>query len=242
MSTSSYMIRVGAIEALIVHKAIKHVHLSVLPPSGRIRVTAPFGMKDDAIRVLLATRLSWINKHVAKFRNQERQTPREYISGESHYLFGKRYQLELVHEDKPPSVELKGRKKLVLCVRPDSSLEKREQVVVEWYRSALRAAAEDLILQWQKRLGVDVREWRIRRMKTRWGSCNYHAGRILLNLELAKKPMTCIEYVVVHELLHLIEEKHNDRFVSLLDQYLPKWRSIKEELNRFILSHEEWPK
>lgn len=234
------MIKVGAVEALVVHKLIKHVHLSVLPPQGRVRVTAPIGMKDDAIRVLLATRLSWINKHVSKFKNQERQTPREYVSGESHYLFGKRYQLELVDENKPPSVELKGRKKLILSVRPHSSLEKREQVMNEWYRSALRTVAEDLIIRWQKTIGVEITDWSIRRMKTRWGTCNHRAGSILLNLELAKKPVSCVEYVIVHELLHLIEDKHSDHFVSLLDKHLPKWRSIKEELNRFILSHEKW--
>jgi len=234
------MVKVGAIEALVVRKPIKNVHLSVLPPSGRIRVTVPLAMKDDAIRVLLATRLGWIKKQQAKFKNQQRQTPREYVSGESHYLFGKGYLFEVCLEDKPPRVEIKNNRKILLFVRPGSSLAKREKVMTEWYRTTLRAVSEDLIEKWQKNIGVQVKAWGIKRMKTRWGTCNQQTGRILLNLELAKKPLSCVEYVVVHELLHLIEKKHNDRFVQLMTKYVPKWRSEKEELNRFILSHEEW--
>jgi len=234
------MVKVGAIEALVIRKPIKNVHLSVLPPSGRIRVTVPLTMKDDAVRVLLATRLGWINKQKAKFANQQRQTPREYVSGESHYLFGKRYQFEVCLEDKPPRVEIKNSRKILLFVRPGNSLAKREKVMTEWYRAALRTMAEDMMKRWQKRIGVQITGWSIKRMKTRWGTCNQDTGRVLLNLELAKKPISCVEYVVVHELLHLIEKKHNDYFVSLMTKYIPKWRSEKQELNRFILSHEEW--
>lgn len=234
------MVKVGPIDALVVRKRIKNVHVSVLPPSGKVRVTAPIEMKDDAIRVLLSTRLAWINKQQDKFKNQLRQTPREYVSGESHYLFGQRYQFEVYSEDRPPRVEIQNNRKILLIVRPGSSLAKREEVMTEWYRAELRAVAEDLIHRWQKKIGVTAKGWSIKRMKTRWGTCNQETGRILLNLELAKKPISCVEYVVVHELLHLIEKKHNDRFVQLMSKYIPKWRSEKEELNRFILSHEEW--
>jgi len=234
------MLKVGLIEALVVRKPIKNVHLSVLPPSGKVRVTAPVAMQDDAIRVLLATRLGWINKQQARFKGQERQTPREYVSGESHYLFGKRYRLEVHFQEQPARVEVKGNIKIVLHVRPGSSIAKREEVMTEWYRIVLRTAALGILDKWQKKIGVRVRVWGIKRMKTRWGTCNQNTGRILLNLELAKKPISCIEYVTVHELLHLIEKKHNDRFVQLMAKYLPKWRSEKQELNRFILAHEEW--
>lgn len=240
MSTNSYMLKVGLVEALIVRKTIKNVHLSVLPPEGRVRVTAPVAMNDDAIRILLATRLGWINRQQTKFRNQQRQTAREYVSGESHYLFGKRYRLEVRHEDAPPRVEVKNNGKLLLFVRPNASSAKRHEVVTEWYRTELHRLLEDMIPRWQDKIGVRPSVWTIKRMRTRWGTCNKDAGRILLNLELAKKPVTCIEYVVVHELLHLIEKKHNEGFVSLMTKFLPKWRHEKQELNRFILSHEEW--
>lgn len=234
------MIKVGVIEALLVRKPIKNLHLAVLPPIGKVRVTAPIAMKDDAIRTLLATKLGWIKKQQAKFQWQERQTEREYVSGESHYFLGKRYRLDVLYEDKPPRVEIKGNSKIILHVRPHSSVAKREEVITEWYRAHLREIAHALIKKWQAKIGVQTKLWGIKRMKTRWGTCNQKAGRITLNLELVKKPISCIEYVTVHELVHFIEKKHDDRFVKLMTKHLPKWRSEKEELNRLILAHEEW--
>ncbi len=225
---------------LVVRKPIKNLHLSILPPDGKIRVSSPVHLKDDAIRSLIATRIPWIRKQRTKFQAQERQAPREYISGESHYVLGKARRLEVVWQDGPPSVAVKDRNRMVLQVRPNSPLARREEVLMDWYRDELRAVSAELLEAWQKRIGVAVRSWGIKRMKTRWGTCNGKAGRILLNLELVKKPIACIEYVVVHELLHLIEKKHNDRFVALMTKHLPKWRSCKEELNRFMLAHEEW--
>lgn len=239
MSTNSYL-QLGSVEALIVRKPIKNLHLSVLPPAGRVRVTAPENMKDDAIRTLLALRLPWIKKQQAKFAGQERQTKRDYVSAESHYFFGRRYRLELVYKDAAPAVFLKGKNKIILQVRPNSPVEKRKEVMMEWYRKQLYPSVEDLIAKWQRKIGAGPTHWGIKQMKTRWGTCNHKRGRILINLELAKKPIPCIEYVVVHELLHLIERKHNDNFVNLMTKYIPKWRDIKEELNRFMLSHEEW--
>lgn len=236
MSTNSYL-QLGSIEVLIVRKPVKNLHLSILPPTGRVRVTSPEKMRDDAIRTLLASRLPWIKKQQSKFAGQERQTKRNYVSGESHYFFGKRYRLELLYRPESPSVILKGKNKIILQVRPKSSIAKRQEVMTEWYREQLYPVVEELITKWQKKIGVKSSSWIIKQMKTRWGTCNHKTARILINLELAKKPIPCIEYVVVHELLHIIEKKHNERFASLMAKYLPKWRGTKEELNRFILSY-----
>ena len=240
MSTNSSLLQIGTLEVLVVRKAIKNLHLSILPPDGRIRVSSPIRMKDDAIRTLIATRIPWIHKQQKKFAGQERQTPRQYVSGESHYFFGKRYRLEVVYVDARPQVTVKGNAKLVLQVRPRSTFKKREEVITEWYRKELQKVISPLIDKWQKKIGVRTSSWGIKRMKTRWGTCNQKATRIWLNLELAKKPPLCIEYVTVHELVHLIERKHNDRFVTLMSKHLPRWRSAKEELNHFLLSHERW--
>jgi len=239
MSTNSYL-QLGSVEVLVIRKPIKNLHLSVLPPTGRVRITSPENMKDDAIRTLVATRLPWIKKQQAKFTGQERQTKRDYSSGESHYFFGKRYRLEVVYKDETSTVFLKGKTKIILQVRLKSPTIKRREVMMDWYRKELHTIAGDLIAKWQKKMGVDVKFWGIKQMKTRWGTCNHKKARVLINLELAKKPIACVEYVVVHELLHLIEKKHSDKFVALMAKYIPKWRSIKEELNRFILSHAEW--
>ncbi len=197
-------------------------------------------MKDDAIRTLISTRLPWIKKQQGKFSRQERQTKRNYVSGESYYYFGKRLRLEVIYKPDIPSVFLKGKTKIVLQVRPKSSIVKRQEVMTEWYRKQLYPITEDLMTKWQKKVGVQSAHWSIKQMKTRWGTCNHKKARILLNLELVKKPIDCVEYVIVHELLHLIEKKHNEKYVDLMTKYIPKWRSIKEELNGLILSHVEW--
>jgi predicted metal-dependent hydrolase len=241
MNTNSFL-QLGTVEVSVVRKPVKNLHLSVLPPNGWVRVTAPVSMKDDAIRTLLALRLPWIKKQQAKFTGQERQARRDYITGESHYFFGKRYRLELVYKDEAPLVFFKGKSKIVLQVRPESSVVKRQEVMTEWYRQELHKVVDGLVTKWQKKMGVRANFWGIKRMKTRWGTCNHKQKRILINLELVKKPVVCTEYVVVHELLHLVERKHNDRFTVLMTKYLPKWKSLKEELNKFILSYEEWKK
>lgn len=240
MNTNSNTLQVGPVDALVVRKPIKNLHLSVLPPNGRVRVTAPLHIKDDAIRMLLATKLVWIKKQKAKFEAQERQTPREYVSGETHYYLGEPYRLEVVYVNLPPGVFLRGKDKIVLQVRPNSTLVKREEVLMDWYRAELNIVASKIIDKWSKMIGVQANAWGIKRMKTRWGTCNHRASRIWINLELAKKPIASIEYIIIHELLHLIERKHNDRFICLLTSHLPKWRSIKDELNRFALSVERW--
>lgn len=236
------MLQVRDMEALVLHKSVKNLHLSILPPKGSIRVTAPLGMSDDAIRMLLVTRLHWIRKQQQKFAGQERQTPRKYISGESHYLFGGRYRLEVKEEDASPRVELKGKSSIILYVRKGSAVSKRDVVMQKWYRDKLSEYIDGKIEKWEEKIGVRVDEVRIKRMKTRWGTCIQRAKRVWLNSELAKKPRSCIEYVLVHEMLHLIEKKHNERFVKLLDTHYSKWRTEKKELNRFILSSEDWKK
>lgn len=234
------MLQVGNIEALVVRKPIKNLHLAVLPPMGKVRVSAPLAMKDDAIRTLLATRLGWIKRQQEKFRTQERQTSRDYVSGESHYYWGKRYRLDVIYDEKPAGVAVNGKEKIYLSVRPGSDRNKREQIMLDWYRKELRNVACGLIEQWQKSIGVPLKEWGIKRMKTRWGTCNQKVGRIWLNLELVKKPVHCLEFIIVHEITHLIERSHNDRFKALLDRSMPQWRHYKEELNCSILSHESW--
>jgi predicted metal-dependent hydrolase len=240
MNTNSGLIQVGSMPVLVVRKPIKNLHLSILPPLGKVRVSAPLHMKDEAIRILVATKITWIKKQKAKFEVQERQTRREYISGESHYFLGKRYRLEVIHADKPTRVSLNGKNKIILNVRPKSNRIRREEALLGWYRDELRTLSNELLSKWQNKIGVRVQSWGIKRMKTRWGTCNQKAGRIWLNLELIKKPIVHTEYVIIHELLHLIEKKHNKTFRNLMTAYLPKWQSLKEELNRLALSHEEW--
>ena len=191
MSTNSYL-QLGSVEALVIRKPIKNLHLSVLPPNGWVRITAPQGMKDDAVRTLIALRLPWIKKQQIKFTGQERQTKRDYVTGESHYFFGKRYRLEVVYVDVVPAVKLKGKSKIILQVRPKNSIDKRREVMMDWYRKELHIVINDLIEKWQKKMGVQVNFWSIKQMKTRWGTCNGKRARILINLELAKKPIACI--------------------------------------------------
>jgi len=240
MSTNQGLLQVGGIEAVVLYKPVKNLHLNVLPPVGKVRVTAPQNMNDDAIRTFLATRISWIKKMQAKFKGQERQTPREYVSGETYYYFGKKFKLEVCEIEARPNVEIKGKTKIFLNIRPKTSVLKREEIIQNWYRDELRKFLGVAIDKWEKKIGIKTDSWGIRRMKTRWGTCNHKKKNIWLNLELVKKPESCIEYVVLHELLHFIEEKHSDKFTGLLNKYMPKWKSEKEELNRLILSHEEW--
>jgi predicted metal-dependent hydrolase len=239
MSTNSYL-QLGTVEALVVRKPIKNLHLSVLPPNGWVRISAPERMKDDAIRTLIALRLPWIKKQQARFAGQERQTRREYISGENCYFLGKRYRLEVVCKDDVPGVFLKGKNKIVLQVRPRSSVIKRQEVMFEWYRCELRKVIKNMMPKWQKNIGVQPNVLAIKRMRTRWGTCNTDNKKITLNLELIKKPINHIEYILVHELLHLVERRHNKIFYSMMNEYIPKWKSIRQELNKSILPYEEW--
>jgi len=240
MNIENHHIIVSGLTVEVVRKAIKNLHLGVYPPHGRVRVAAPLVVSDDAVKLAVISRLGWIKRQKAKFEAQPRQSRREMINSESHYFLGQRYRLEVIYKEAVPTVYLKGKSNIVLQVRPNSSAKKRRDVIIEWYRKELQPVTEILMTKWQRKLKVQVKAWKIQRMKTRWGTCNNKSARILLNLELAKKPPACIEYIIVHELLHLIEKKHNENFVNMLDKYIPKWRSIKEELNSSMLSHDEW--
>lgn len=232
-------IQIGDISVDVVFKDIKNVHLSVHPPTGRVRIAAPLHMNLDTIRVFAISKIDWIKKHQKKFQIQERETPREYLDRESHYVWGKRYLLRIQEADRTPSVELKHHE-LLLTVRPDSGIEKKEEIVSAWYREILREAMLPFIDKWEPMLGIHANLIIVRRMKTKWGSCNPHTRNIHLNSELARKPRECLEYVIVHELMHLLEPTHNSRFVSLMDQYMPQWKHVRDELNRAPLGHVEW--
>lgn len=235
-----HQITVDGIPIDVVRKKIKNLHLAVYPPTGRVRIATPLQLDDDAVRVFAISKLAWIKKHQANFEAQVRQSPREYVSGESHYFQGDRYLLNLIEAPGAPHVHIRNRKQLDLYVRPGSDVAARQRVMTRWYREQLRTQILPLAEKWQAIIGVQADEWQIKQMKTRWGTCNIEARRIWLNLELAKKPEHCLEYIIVHELVHLLERHHNARFSVLMSQSMPHWRIYKEELNRLPLSHAEW--
>jgi len=232
-------LKLNDLDVEVVKKDIKNVHLSVYPPKGRVKVSAPKSMEIDTIRVFVISKLGWIKKQQNKICSQEREASREYLDRESHYFFGKRYLLKVVENKAPPIVKLKHNI-LELSIRPDTPLVKRQAILYEWYRAQMKLVLPDVIKKYEKLMGVEVSEFGIKRMKTKWGTCNPAAKRIWLNLELAKKPIECIEYIVVHEMSHLLERTHNDRFVALMDRFMPKWRFYRDELNRLPVSHIDW--
>ena len=240
MSTESVEIRVSGLAVQIVRKDIKNLHLGVYPPNGRVRVAAPLRVSDDAARLAVIGRLGWIKKQQAKFAAQPRQTEREMVSGESHYYLGRRYRLLVVEREGPSRVVLRNRTTLELQVRSDYEAEKREQVLRRWYRERLRELVPPLLTKWETILGVGEVAFGIRKMKTKWGACSVDARRIWLNLELAKNPVQRLEYLIVHELTHLIERHHDDRFVALMDRHLPQWRRHRKALNEAPLGHADW--
>jgi hypothetical protein len=240
MSTDGTEIRVGGVAVQIVRKDIKNLHLGVYPPNGRVRVAVPLSVRDDALRLAVVGKLGWIKKQRAKFAAQPRQSKREMVSGESHYFLGRRLRLRVVEHRGPGTVVLRSRRFLELHVRPDADANEREQILQNWYRTHLRRLIPPLLAKWQPILGVEATSWGIKRMKTKWGACNIDARRIWLNLELAKKPVQCLEYIVVHELVHLIERHHNDHFIALMTRHLPQWRQHRHELDAAPLAHSGW--
>jgi len=232
-------IELGEIAVEVIHKEIKNLHLSVYPPDGRVRVAAPRHLTSDTIRVFLISKLAWIKREQRKLREQERETTRTYVNRESHYLWGKRYLLQVRECDAAPTVAVSPRH-ITLQVRPGSGTGKRAAVLDDWYRGQLKAAIAPLIAHWEPLLQVEVARFFVQRMKTRWGSCNHRARSIRLNTELVKKPPTCLEYILVHELAHLIEPTHNARFLAILDRVMPDWRTHRDELNRLPVRHEDW--
>lgn len=232
-------ITLGDITVDVVKKGIKNIHLSVYPPTGKVRISAPFRMDLDNIRVFAITKLGWIKSQQQKLSEQARETPREYLNRESHYVWGTRYLLTVSESEQSPSLELMHNR-MHLRVRPGTDEHKKQAIVEEWYRAQLKQAALPVIAKWEPLIGVKVKQFYVRRMKTKWGSCNADSGSIRLNTDLAKKPQECLEYIVVHEMVHLLEPTHNARFVSLMDQFMPKWPFYREILNRLPVRHEHW--
>ncbi len=240
MTTERHQISVGGLTVDVVRSDIKNLHLGVYPPGGRVRVAAPLAVGDEAVRLAVIARLGWIKRQQARFAAQSRQTQREMVSGESHYYLGQRYRLRVQEHDGPPQVALRNREWLDLFVRPHTTPDQRALLLQRWYRGQLRMLIPPLLEQWQPVLGVRVTGWGIKKMKTKWGSCNSAAGRVWFNLELAKKPPQCLEYIVVHELGHLLERRHNQRFTGLMDHHFTNWRGLRDELNHLPLSHQTW--
>lgn len=229
------IITVSNISAEVEWKEIKNIHLTIYPPDACIHVSAPMTMSEDSIRLFLITKTQWINQKVSQILSHTRQTTREYVSGENHYYKGHRYRLKVVFHNAPPKVEIKGFDYIILYVRESMSEERRAEILKEWYRKEFKAILPPLIEKWEEILGVKVNKWDVKQMKTLWGSCNHQKHNILFNLELIKKPLHCIEYVVAHELLHIRVRLHNEEFTKLLTHYFPNWRQVKDELNSFIV-------
>jgi len=240
VNINMHQITVGNISIDVVRKDIKNLHLGVYPPNGRVRIASPLKIDDEAVRLFAISKMAWIKKHQLKFEAQQRQSERQFVSGESHYYKGNRYLLNVIYHNAAPKVEIRNKTYIDLYVRVGSTLEQREKVLTEWYRRQLKDQIPPLIDKWQKIIGVEVSDWGIKKMKTKWGTCTIEKRRIWLNLELAKKSKQCLEYIIVHEMVHLIERKHSDRFVAYMDKFIPQWHFYKDELNRSMLSHENW--
>lgn len=221
-------------------KDIKNLHVGVYPPNGRVRVAAPLLLNDENVRLTVVSKLAWIKRQKARYQGQARQSKREYIPRESHYFLGRRYLLNVIEQEGQPHVEISRANRIDLVVRPGTDTSKREQLMLDWYRKELKAMIPDLIKKWEAVIGVVVADWGVKRMKTKWGSCNAEARRIWLNLELAKKPVQCIEYIIVHEMLHLLERHHNERFYGLMDRFMPSWQSYRDDLMETPYGHDIW--
>jgi predicted metal-dependent hydrolase len=232
-------IRLGEIVIALTRKDVKHVHLSVHPPNGRVTLVAPIGTRPEVARAYAISKLGWIRDHRTKLRAQARETPRRFVTRESHYLWGRRYLLSIVEKDAKSTVRV-GHRTIALAVRPGVSRAKRDHAMHAWHKALLHEAVPPLIRKWESRLGVTVSRYFLQRMKTKWGSCNHRAGAIRLNTELVKKPRDLLEYVVVHEMVHLLEPKHSERFVALMTEHYPFWRAARTELNELPLAAERW--
>ena len=232
-------IQLGEISIAMTRKEIKHVHLSVHPPSGRVTLVAPTATRPEVARAYAVSKLGWIRDQQAKLRGQARETPREFVGRESHFLWGRRYLLSVREEEVKPSVRISHRR-ITLTVRPGSDRAKRAAVMHEWHKSLLHDAVPEVIRRWERKMSVELAGYFLQRMKTKWGSCNHRARNIRLNTELVRKPKDLLEYVVVHEMLHLIAPNHSEQFLALMNRYYPAWREARAELNELPLGAEAW--
>lgn len=240
MTTKTRFIEISGIPVEIRRKEIKNLHIGVYPPHGTVRVSAPVHLNDESVRLAIVARLRWIHRQQRNFIRQTRQSGREMVTGESHYFKGTRYRLDVVEHHGRQGVSVADKRTLQLKVRPGADCPARQRVLDRWYREQLQAQVPDLISLWVPVVGVKVNECRIKRMKTLWGSCNIQAKRVWLNPELAKKPLRCLEYVLVHEMVHLLERRHNERFRGFMDQFMPDWRLRRDKLNEMPLAEEGW--
>ena len=240
MSIETRSLKVGGLTIEVVRKDIKNLHLGVYPPHGRVRIAAPLVVDDEAVRLAVIDKLGWIRRQRTKFAAQPRQSQREMVNGESHYFLGKRYRLRVHEHDAPARVAVRGVASLDLFVRPGTSPDQREAVLLRWHRDQLKALIPALLEKWEPIFGVSVAAWGIKKMKTKWGSCNATARRVWFNLELAKKPAQCLEYIVVHELVHPLERHHNENFAALVETHVPMWKQYRAMLNSMPLGHEDW--
>jgi hypothetical protein len=231
---------VSGISVQVIRKPIKNLHLSVCPPQGHVRVSGPLHVTDDTVRLAVISRLKWIKQQQCSFKNQTRQSAREMVTGESHYVFGKRYRLEVIERRGRHEVVIKNSSTLQLFVNPGTSALHRALVLNQWYRQQLKARIPDLLSRWEPIIGKQASDWGIKKMKTKWGSCNIAQSRIWLNLELAKKPVDCLEYVLVHELVHLLERNHGEQFKAYMNQFLPRWQQYRNTLRNEPLKDENW--
>ena len=240
MNTEKCKITVNGVPVEIVRKGIKNLHLGVYPPHGRVRVAVPLRVSDDAVRLAVIDKLPWIKRQKARFDGQLRQSEREMVSGESQYFLGQRYRLNVIEHNGPSKVVLRKKTTIDLYVRPNTRSSQREKILQRWYQEQLTALIPPLLDKWLPVADVEAVNWTIKKMKTKWGSCNASSRHIWLNLELAKKPVRCLEYIVVHELVHLLERYHNDNFLAMMNKFLPQWCSRRSELNAAPLAHETW--
>lgn len=231
--------RLGSISVEVIQKDIQNIHLSVYPPNGRVKISAPNRIKLDTIRIYTISKLAWIKKQKEKFSNQERESKREFLERESHYFLGKRYLLKVKEDAIKTDINLKHNS-IIAHFPPDATIANKKLIIDQWYREQLRTKATTLLSKWMKELKLDEVKFSIRIMKTKWGSCSQKKRMIWLNLELAKKPIECIEYILVHELVHLIERTHNSKFNAYMTHYLPNWRDLRVKLNKLPVPHVEW--
>lgn len=229
------LIILNNIKIQVTKKKIKNLHLSVMPPNGSVKISAPIEVSDNAIIAFASSRLGWIKAQIATFENHERESKREYVSGESFYLFGRRYLLNVIHTNKN-KIEIQN-DRIILGLKKNTTNDRKINFVTNWYRNELRKELKKLLEIWQTRTRLIPESWQIKDMKTKWGSCTKNKGKLWFNLQLAKKPIECIEYVVLHELIHLKVEKHNNEFKNLMQQYMPDWQERKSTLNNFILDY-----
>lgn len=232
-------IQLGDVQVTLTRKNVKHVHLTVHPPTGRVTLVTPNLTRTEVARAYVISKLAWIRNQRVKLEAQAREAPRQFVERESHYVWGRRYLLSITEADERPSVKL-GHRRLTLQVRPGSSPEKRAELVHEWHKSLMHSVVPILIAKWGDKLGVEASAYFLQRMKTKWGSCNPARRHIRLNTELVKKPKDLLEYVVVHEMAHLLEPSHDDRFQAILDRHWPQWRESRAELNALPLTSESW--